>query len=245
MGFTREITPAINHGARTPERKRAAAHLLAQLTGRPEFSRPILGPAAPTALEGARQTLIAALAHVATDPDTPEDSAWIWYIEDDARLSGGWRVDLHSVAALAEAADHDLVWLYSGQALAGMPPLDPPRLIPRHRPVLGAVSVLLRPSAAARALVRHRAELSPVPVERLFLDGASADALAWPSIVDHRGELPSAHRPGSGGEGSRSPSLAAAAYIARAKDLDPGEARRRMFAELAADETRRLPWGRR
>lgn len=186
---------AVNHGVCSPERCRSLRLLLDQLDGWRIPHRVVRG--SPTALDGAARTLAAAL-------DAKPAAARVLYIEDDAELCPDFPRRIEQLEDGCRALLPDgvpaVVFLFSAR-------MEADHTVAGARPVEGAVGALM-----SRAAVRRAVELAPgirggVPVERLLVNAAAGDdATTWPSLVQHRGELVSVHRPGSGGQGTRSPS---------------------------------------
>lgn len=197
------VLAAINHGVCSPARCRACGELLSQLW---EIgASPLVVTDSRSALEGARRTLEAAL-HLSHGP-------WdrVLYIEDDAVLApdAGARLLLLGAQELPP-----VLRLFSADP-------GPPGNKQRSASIVpggafaGAVAVLLSWTAVATAVRAAPQIRSSVPVERLMVEagrgpqGERGDGCVYPSIVQHRGDLESVHRPGRGGQGTYSPSFAA------------------------------------
>ena len=187
---------AVNHGVATPERSASLAHLLSQLDAVPVPT--VVSTCTPGgALEGAVSTLRLGLRATADR---------ILYIEDDGYL--------------APDADERLAELLAGE-LPNVLWLHGPK--PAHGPATGqwfeeapkpagAVALLLSRDAAQRAIdYAPRVWSAWSVVEEMMWIGAGDGAPCvelWPSLVQHRGDIPTVHGWG-GARGCHSPSFRA------------------------------------
>lgn len=202
-----KILAAINHGVCTPARCRSCGELVSQLW---EIgAAPFVVTDSPSAAIGARRTLEAAihLSHGSWDR--------VLYIEDDAILAPDAAERLSELAHEPDLPP--VIRLFAAMPAPRTIAAAPRQYLDRNPgPFSGAVACLLSWPAVAAACKGPAAQ-GHLPVERMMLDasrdvsrdgdGRPQHAILWPSVVQHRGELASVHRPEQGGRGTYSPSF--------------------------------------